>query len=247
MTTKLMNAAIAAAVFASSSPAHAQQSAAPSKSQDDAAQRARVQTEKREAAAAGEAVGRATTTAATTLIETGQDVTRALDQPGKYNAVAISWNPLGLIVGGRVSLNVEWAPITHHVIIASPHFANPSQVVSSSPTIQYTNRFTGMGGELGYRYYTGHQGMNGIFVGPSLIGGVYEAALVGEQTRFSNLGVALDAGIQKVFVDHLALGVGAGIEYLFVTRNYGDLALGPSTIATTGLKPRLLAQAGYAF
>lgn len=209
--------------------------------------REREERDRREAQEAGEAVGRATTTAATTVIEAGQDVTRALDRPGKYNPVAATWNPLGAIVGGRISFNVEYAPVTHHVIIASPHFANPSQEVSVGPDVQRTNRFTGVGGELGYRYYTGTRGMNGIFIGPSIIGGVYNASLIQGDTAFTNIGVAADIGVQQIFWDHLALGAGAGIEYLSVSKEFGDLSAGASTIASSGLKPRLLAQAGYAF
>ncbi len=209
--------------------------------------RKREARDRQKAEKAGQAVGRATTTAATGVIEAGQDVTRALDQPGKYNPVAVTWNPLGAVVGGRVSFNIEYAPVTHHVIIASPHFANPSQDVSVAPDVMRTNRFTGVGGELGYRYYTGSRGMNGIFIGPSIIGGVYNADLMQGNTAFTNIGVAADIGIQQVFFDHLALGAGAGIQYLSVSENFGDLATGPSTIASSGFKPRLLAQAGYAF
>lgn len=207
----------------------------------------RKERERRQAEKTGEAVGRATTTAATGVIEAGQDVTRALDQPGKYNPIAATWNPLGLVVGGRVSFNVEYAPVTHHVIIVSPHFANPSQDVMVGPDVRRTNRFTGFGGEVGYRYYTGSRGMNGIFIGPSLVGGVYNADLMQGNTAFTNIGVAADIGVQQVFFDHLALGAGAGIEYLSVSRDFGDLSAGPSTIASSGIKPRLLAQAGYAF
>ena len=209
--------------------------------------RERAERDRARAQRAGEAVGRATTTAATGVITAGQDVTRALDQPGKYNPIAATWNPLGLVVGGRVSFNVEYAPVTHHVVIVSPHFANPSQELMVSPDVSRTNRFTGFGGEVGYRYYTGSRGMNGIFIGPSLIGGVYNADLMQGNTAFTNIGVAADIGVQQVFWDHLALGAGAGIEYLSVSRDFGDLPAGPSTIASSGIKPRLLAQAGYAF
>ena len=209
--------------------------------------RERQERDRQSARRAGEAVGRATTTAATGIITAGQDVTRALDQPGKYNPIAATWNPLGAVVGGRVSFNVEYAPVTHHVIIVSPHFANPSQEVSLGPDVRRTNRFTGVGGEVGYRYYTGTRGMNGIFIGPSVIGGVYNANLVNGNTAFTNVGVAADIGLQQVFWDHLALGAGVGVEYLHVSKDFGDVATGPSTIASSGVKPRLLAQAGYAF
>ncbi len=221
------------------------------KQQEENERRAREARERerdrRDAKKAGEAVGRATTTAATGIITAGQDVTRALNPPGKYNPIAATWNPLGAVVGGRVSFNVEYAPVTHHVIIVSPHFANPSQDVSIAPDVTRTNRFTGVGGEVGYRYYTGTRGPNGIFIGPSVIGGVYNANLVQGETAFTNIGVAADIGVQEVFFDHLALGAGVGVEYLSVSHDFGDLSDGPSTIASSGVKPRLLAQAGYAF
>lgn len=196
---------------------------------------------------AGEKVGRATTTAATSVVDAGQDVTRALDQPGGYSPLVVTWNPLGAVVGGRVSFNIEYAPVTHHVLIVSPHFANPSQEVLSTGGTTQTNRFTGGGGEIGYRYYTGSRGPNGLFIGPSVIGGVYNADVPGPDRVFTNIGVAGDVGFQYLAWDHLALGAGVGVEYLHVSRDFGDLSAGPSTIASSGLKPRLLAQAGYAF
>lgn len=225
---------------------------APKNQREEAEEKARAAREReaqdrKDARDTGEAVGRATTTAAIAIVQAERDVTRALDQPGKYNAVAATWNPLGMIVGGRVSFNVEYAPLTHHVIIVSPHFASPSQRMSDGTDSTYEYRFTGAGGEIGYRYYTGHKGMNGIFVGPSLIGGMYDAKLGESSTLFTNIGLAADLGIQQIFFDHLALGAGAGIEYLYVSKAFGELATSPSTIAVSGLKPRLLAQAGYAF
>jgi hypothetical protein len=257
MKSKLTSTAIAAAIIASSSPANAQHAKPPVTTQkdgEDGARRAqeqerreRVEREKVEAEKAGEAVGRATTTATTIVIEAGQGVARTLDQPGKYNAVAATWNPIGLIVGRRVSFNVEFAPITHHVIIVSTHFANPGEETTVGPGFTYQKRFTGAGGELGYRYYTGHRGMNGIFIGPSLVGGIYNASLLREESVFTNIGIAGDVGIQHIFLDHIAVGGGLGIEYLRVSKSFGDVSLGPSTIASAGFKPRMLVQAGYAF
>jgi hypothetical protein len=202
---------------------------------------------KQEAKKTGEKVGKTTTTAAEAFIDTTRDVTRALDQPGQYNPFAVSLNPLGMVVGGRVSVNLEYAPVTHHVLIVSPHFVRTTATTDIAANRTADESFTGVGGEVGYRYYTGHKGMNGIFVGPSLIGGVYNAGLPGGNTAFTNVGIAADVGVQQIFWDHLALGAGVGLEYLHVSRDFHDLPTGPSTIASSGIKPRLLAQAGYAF
>lgn len=207
----------------------------------------REETKEGETPEAADEIGSATTTAAASVVHAGEDITRATDKPGRYNPVAVTWNPLGLMVGGRVSFNLEWAPVTHHVIIASPHIANTSQDVTVSSDVTRSNTFSGVGGELGYRYYTGRKGMNGVFIGPSLVGGVYNANLISGERAFTNFGVAADVGVQHIFFDHLALGAGVGIMYLNVSRDFGDLPAGPSTIAQQGVKPRFLAQAGYAF
>lgn len=194
-----------------------------------------------------EDIGIATTNAARYVTDGVSDATSASDKPGPYRPFALSWNPLGLIVGGRVSIGAEWAPITHHAVIVSPHFARTSADVVSGANDSFKQTFTGFGGELGYRYYTGHRGMNGVFVGPSLIAGVYNAALPGRDQPFTNFGVAMDVGVQHIIADHFLIGGGVGIEYLRVSHDFGDLPDGPSTIASQGVKPRLLFQGGYAF
>lgn len=210
------------------------------------AQPAEPTKEEQQRRAKAEQVGRTTTTAAETVMRTTEEATRAAEV-GKYNPFAIEVNPLGLVVGGRVSLNFEYAPVTHHVLVLSPHFVNTSADISVAENRMETHTFTGGGTEIGYRYYTGTRGMNGIFVGPSLIGGVFNASLPSGNTSFTNIGVAADVGYQQVFFNHLALGAGIGVEYLRVSEKFGDLPAGPSAVASTGLKPRLLAQAGYAF
>jgi hypothetical protein len=193
---------------------------------------------------AGEPVGQTTTTAAETA---ARDVTRAMEKPGPYEPYAIELNPLGLIVGGRVSLSLEWVPVTHHGLIVSPHFVHTTADIATGPGTFQSQSFTGVGGEIGYRYYSGTRGPIGIFVGPSLIFGVYNAGLPNGNQAFTDVGLAVDGGVQTILLDHLVLGAGAGLEYLKVSHDFGDLPMGPSTIASTGLKPRILASAGYGF
>ena len=150
-------------------------------------------------------------------------------------------------MGGRVSFNAEWAPVTHHVLLVSPHFVHTSVDVATSGDTTQSQTFSGFGGELGYRYYTGHRGMNGVFIGPSLIAGFYTAGLPNGNQPFSDVGAAVDVGAQEIFLDHIVVGGGIGLEYLSVSHDFHDLPSGPSAIATTGIKPRLLLSAGYGF
>lgn len=176
-----------------------------------------------------------------------RDTTHSVDHPGTYDPLSIEINPLGLFVGGRLSFNAQWAPVVHHALIVSPHFVHTTSNIATSGSTMESQAFTGIGGEVGYRYYTGHRGMNGVFVGPSLIAGVYNAGLPSSNQPFTNIGVAADVGVQDIIGNHLVLGGGVGIEYLSVSHDFGDLPAGPSTIASSGFKPRLLLSAGYGF
>lgn len=196
---------------------------------------------------AAEKSGPKTSQTTTTAADVVADTTRATDRPGRYRPFALEVNPLGMFVGGRFSAQAEWAPAVHHAIVLSPHFVHTTSNVDVSPNTTVDQSFTGFGGEIGYRYYTGHRGMNGVFVGPSAIAGTYNAGLPNGDQPFTNIGVAVDAGVKQIFFDHLALGAGVGVEYLKVSHDFGDLPVGPSAIAETGFKPRLLGEVGYAF
>lgn len=200
----------------------------------------------REAKKAGEAVGRTTTTAAEVIATAVQDTTRTTDKPGPYAPLAIEVNPLGVIMG-RYSAQIEWAPVTHNVILVSPHIIHTSADINTTVNSKESETFTGVGGEVGYRYYTGHRGMNGVFIGPSILVGAYNASFLGTDQTFTNIGGAVDVGFKGLIADHLALGGGVGLEYLHVSHDFGDLPTGQAAIASSGVKPRLLFEAGYAF
>lgn len=192
-------------------------------------------------------VGKTTTTGADTFSTVVADTTRATDKPGSYKPFAVEVNPLGLFLGGRFSVQAEWAPVTHHAVMVNPHIIRTSHDVATGLNDTANQTFTGVGGELGYRYYSGNRGMNGIFVGPALILGAYNASVAGQDKAFVDVGVAVDVGVKTIIADSVALGGGVGLEYLNVSQDFGDLPSSASAIASTGFKPRLILEAGYAF
>jgi hypothetical protein len=171
---------------------------------------------------------------------------RSFDRPGPYREIAVALNPLGLAIG-RVSFDVVWAPIVHHAIVVSPHFQSVGGDVFVGPGVRTQQTFSGFGGELGYRFYTGSRGMNGFFVGPSLLFGGYTASLPGSDVTFTDFGVAFDAGVQTFLWDDITVGAGAGLQITHVSHDFGDISDRTGSIASGGLKPRFLASAGYAF
>jgi hypothetical protein len=169
----------------------------------------------------------------------------ATDKPGPARRFAVELNPLSVAIG-RLSGTFEWAARTHDVFLVSPFAMDLTGTIDSGATRTHI-RTSGGGAELGYRYYTGTRGMNGLFLGPSLIWGVYDTSLPLQHHTFSNAGVALDAGFQLMFFDAMTVGAGIGAQYTFATHTENGMPLAMAANAAGGLRPRLLASIGYTF
>jgi hypothetical protein len=147
---------------------------------------------------------------------------------------------------------VEWLPATHHAIVLNPHLDHTSATVSAG-TSSLSDSFTGFGGEVGYRYYTGTRGPTGFFVGPSLLVAHYTASddepSGKTSTSFSSIGGAVDVGGQWMIGPGVVVGFGFGLQYLKSTADNasGSLPLAASIITGSGVRPRALLTVGYAF
>jgi Protein of unknown function (DUF3575) len=170
-------------------------------------------------------------------------------------SIAIEANPLAIAIG-RFSMNLEYMVAPHHAVEISPYvfFAVPG---ANSEVDAY-------GGEIGYRYYTGKYGPEGWFLGGSLAFGTFTyqhnaptvtrasdgLLLDGSvNTEYDSLGGAIDAGYQIILQEHVVVGLGAGVEYRYLTigpdfQPYDHtsqwLLYGP------GFRPRLLFSMGGA-
>jgi hypothetical protein len=167
--------------------------------------------------------------------------------------IAVTVNPLGLAIE-RYGANLEVSPVAHHAFVGSLYAqAIPVWLVKSVVGRNEINQSDGssIGGELGYRLYSGTRGSDGLFVGgsfvsmplayPRLASDLASADLV----RFNALGAALDIGVQKVTSSGFTLGGGVGVMYLdYQVPN--DLRRLPIAFEPHVL-PRLLLAAGYAF
>ena len=173
-----------------------------------------------------------------------------VDEGVPFKSVALQGNPLGIIIG-RYSADLEYLPVPHHALHFSPvgYFALPG----------VADELVGFGAEMGYRWYSGLNGPNGFFLGVSFIALSLQythGALPGvpldapEDTSFVQLGGAIDAGYQLVFLGNFAVGAGLGAQYTadttqptFESQNHAlhDLLYG------WGLRPRALLSVGAAF
>jgi hypothetical protein len=173
-----------------------------------------------------------------------------IDEGVAFKSVALQGNPLGMLVG-RYSADLEYLPFAHHALHMTPfgYYALPG----------VSDQLTGFGGEVGYRWYSGTHGPEGFFAGASFVAGELEyrhnATVAGpldasDDTSFVELGGAIDAGYQILLLGNLAVGVGAGAQYVvetirphfeFENHPWHDLVYG------AGLRPRALLSVGAAF
>jgi hypothetical protein len=175
------------------------------------------------------------------------------ETPPPRRIVALEFNPLPLIIG-KVSLNVVITPVDHHALVLCPFYVS----TSTWPIYTYSDQgtstqlpqqtFSGFGGEIGYRYYTGLGGPRGFFVGPSFIIAAMSAkAQDGSITDYLDFGGALDVGYELLVMDTVALSLGAGAQYTAPDKTIPSQQFPADIYANGKLAPRALASIGWAF
>jgi hypothetical protein len=166
--------------------------------------------------------------APTTTLATEADLKDAISEMESKGSrpLSLELNPFMGVVGAGASGNVEYLPMQHFGLIASPR---ASLVMPA------------WAGELGARYWTGRRReASGFFVGPSAIYG---------RTRGEGLyGLALDTGVQTIFDNGITVGAGVGVQYLTGSVGTSALEVGPlesDAKVQRAVLPRLLFSVGY--
>ena len=168
----------------------------------------------------------------------------------ELKSITLTANPLSLILT-RVGVNVEYLPVRHHAFVLNPYFQHASVEVGAGTSKAETS-YTTLGGELGYRFYTGNRGANGFFVGPSLFlqntsssttstAGTTTANADGSTLVY---GAILDVGGQHVAKNGFTIGGGVGLMYLVAANAPSATS---STVKFEGVLPRFLFTIGYSF
>lgn len=174
----------------------------------------------------------------------------------RLRRITLTVNPLAVVMN-RWGANVEVLPARHHGIVVSGYLQSfslgrvrpflpedaQSYVRDDAPSLA--------GGELGYRFYTGRTGADGLFIGPS--GVVVPLAYPRIAPRSAGVelqpyrafGGALDVGLQSV--TRIGLTVGGGLGVMVLT---SKLPADPNRLAmpfSSNVLPRLLFTAGWSF
>jgi hypothetical protein len=163
--------------------------------------------------------------------------------------LALELNPLAATIG-RYSAQVEYLPVAHHALVLNPHFDHVTADVEQSSNdvkVKYEQSFTGFGGEVGYRFYTGEKGANGFYIGPSFLFGTYSTS-AGDVSgpSFTTFGGAIDIGGQAIVGPGIVIGGGFGLQYTKASEDFSDLPLTAAVLAGGGIRPRFLFTVGYA-
>lgn len=174
--------------------------------------------------------------------------------PEQFVRGTVQINPIAAFIG-EYGGAVEVVPAPHHALIATAYYANTS---STDPTptgysqfgdaLYDTTHLWGAGGEIGYRRYLGALGPHGLFYGPSLVFGFFDAhsPRTGVDYRFWKYGVAFDVGYQAI-VGPVAFSIGAGVQYTRPSEDIPDQSLYVAVHTGDAVRPRILGSIGYAF
>lgn len=196
------------------------------------------------------------TTSDTFLAPQDRDRAASDGEPIRHR-VALTLNPLPLVVG-RYGANVEVMLASHHAAIASAFVQTYSRALVHAlvPQVDTASLPSPLvGGELGYRLYSGSDGPTGFFAGPSFVVMPFAYPHVGNDLRaelvsFETYGAALDVGAQAVVAGGLTIGGGVGIEYLAYNPP-ASIAPPPGVSVPSypepHVLPRVLFAAGWAF
>lgn len=168
----------------------------------------------------------------------------AAEEPSHKQFTA-TLNPLSFGIG-RYGADFQWLPIAHHAIVVNPFFASTTADVEVNG-LKYEEKFSGFGGEVGYRLYTSERGASGFFLGPSLILGTYTATANDQKVAFNSIGYAFDVGGQAMLKNGITIGGGFGLQHTNVSKDFTDLPLTAAILAGGGWRPRFLFSIGYSF
>lgn len=153
---------------------------------------------------------------------------------------AVYLNPLSLIVD-RYGASVEVMLASHHALEAGAYY------VYCATNSDSNNVFSGVGGEIGYRFYLERNGPRGFYLGPSfLLAALTALPQAGASVDYLNLGGALDLGYQAL-LGRVLVGIGAGAQYTVATKDFPQQQLAASVYANSGLRPRVSLAIGVAF
>jgi hypothetical protein len=176
----------------------------------------------------------------------------ATENEGKERRFTLELSPLAFFIA-HYGAEATIVPIDHHALTATLYYYDAKtdvqqQIPNGGCPCGGATHFQGLGGEIGYRWYAGARGPRGVFLGPSLLLGRFDATpTYGDKTSFSDLGIAIDVGYEALLGDDFVVLLGAGAQYMKPTASLPQQATYIDVVANAGFRPRALLAFGWAF
>jgi hypothetical protein len=177
----------------------------------------------------------------------------ATEDEGDARRFTLEISPMSFFLA-RYGAEATVVPIDHHALTGTLYYYDATTEIQQIPGNSAPcpcggpNHFRGVGGEIGYRWYSGARGPRGVFAGPSLLLGRFDAIpTYGDKTSFYDLGLAIDVGYEALIGDDFVILVGAGAQYVKPSESLPQQTTYVAAVANAAFRPRALLAFGWAF
>jgi hypothetical protein len=137
---------------------------------------------------------------------------------------------------GRYGLTYHFLPLRHHALVATAYRQTPGFIESINGGL------LGLGGELGWRLYTGANGPTGLYVGLSALSAYHTTNAT---PWFATYGAAADVGVAAFVGKGYHLVIGGGVQLTKADVDNDSLTDVARWSVGTGIAPRFTMALGH--
>jgi hypothetical protein len=171
--------------------------------------------------------------------------TKKKDTSAEERTVVFTINPMSAVIG-RYGADFQIVASEHHAFGVNLH-ADHVRSTSNADGLPLEGKIDGQGAELAYRIYAGSGGASGFFIGPSLLLARHTVTIAdANPIALSQVGWALDAGVETVYESGLVLSIGVGVQHCSSGKDLPKLPSIATAALGEGWLPRLLFGVGFA-
>lgn len=143
---------------------------------------------------------------------------------------------LAVVPFGRYGLTYQFLPAHHQALVVTAYRQSPSFVDGVN------NGLLGVGGEVGWRIYTGSRGPTGLFLGVSGVAAYHTTDIT---PWFATYGACADAGIAFLLGRTYHVVIGGGAQLAWADVDASPLTDVARWLVGTGIAPRLTIALGH--
>lgn len=158
------------------------------------------------------------------------------EPPRRFVRHVIDGN-IAVVPLGRFGLTYQLSPARHHALVFTAYRQMPWL------TSFLNGGLVGLGGEIGWRIYSGSRGPTGFFIGAAALAAYHTA---NDTPWFATYGAAADAGVAFLLGRQLHFTVGGGAQVTHSEIDNGRVTDLARLLVGTGVFPRVTIALGHA-